>query len=386
MYRSPESGEWGSRMTDAWVAVSYGALDVHGWGDAPTGVDIMLLPVYPVDEPIGLVGQPAALWHRLINDPVNDSELSVREREIVREFEIVGMASRKLDHAARLRKLPRPWLSSPQHELVYSLLGNVARANGIDAVFIKGPMLRKQGLRTREHSGDVDIWVDPKQILRLAKLVQRWGWSEHQGLWTGIPTAHSITLQRGSWGCEIDLHRHFPGFAMEELPLFILMAQQTEPATFAGTAVKVPEKGVHALVQALHIARPTMAGWKSERSFSDAVASLVAGGTSAHQFAVEARALAALSEVAAHAWPELPCRVPYAAPKNWTWRERTTTAGKLRSAFSMVPCRYRALYVRRILWPAAEEVKMSDLRAGNAGQSGIRARFRRLIRSLKASN
>ena len=187
-------------MTEVWVAVSYGALDMRGWGEPSPDVEIMLLPVHPIDEPIGLRGEPAALWRRLIDGPVNDTDLSESERELVHEYEVVGLASREPNHPARITTLSRPWLSSPLHELVYSLVANVARENCIEAVFIKGPMLHQQGLRKREHSGDVDVWVDPTHIVRLSRSVQQWGWSEHQGLWTGIPTAHSITVQPRFWG------------------------------------------------------------------------------------------------------------------------------------------------------------------------------------------
>ena len=43
-------------------------------------------------------------------------------------------------------------------------VARVAASRGIRCVFTKGPALRLQGLRDREHSGDVDLWCDPARV------------------------------------------------------------------------------------------------------------------------------------------------------------------------------------------------------------------------------
>ena len=100
-------------MQNSWSATSYGALDVSTLPfGAAAGIEYLVLPAIP-GEPVGLTGEVAALWRRLVAGPVLEDELSADEVALVREFEEHGLASRDEGHSARTTAVPEPWLNSP---------------------------------------------------------------------------------------------------------------------------------------------------------------------------------------------------------------------------------------------------------------------------------
>ena len=154
---------------------------------------------------MGLAGVPAVLWRKLLDGPVPDAGLNDAEQALIREFAAVGIASDDPLHPARILELRVPWMSSPVHEMVYALVASVARDHGVDAISIKGPMLHRQGLRAREHSGDVDVWADPAHLEVLCGALEAWGWN---GRTTNGPVSPStirwpLNLARGAvrWTC-----------------------------------------------------------------------------------------------------------------------------------------------------------------------------------------
>ena len=136
----------------------YGALDLREAAFVDADADCAVTPVLP-GEPVILTTAAGELWRKLVARPVEDSDLGPDDRSLAREFADYGIASSNLAHPHRTTTLGRPWLSSPTHELVYALIATVAADADIPLVFIKGPMQHAQGIREREHSGDVDIWV-----------------------------------------------------------------------------------------------------------------------------------------------------------------------------------------------------------------------------------
>ena len=183
-----------------WTAVAVAALDVRGTGLAAIGVEIAVLPRSP-GEVVLLTGAGTDLWRRLvIEGPLLDDHLDADDVGIVRGMLVRGLASTDADDRARVRTLPVPTLSSPLHEAVYALVGHVAAGLGIRAVFVKGPALRLQGLREREHSGDVDVWCEPGRWDELADALTVWGWHREPTPWRGTAAHHTVTLLPDSWG------------------------------------------------------------------------------------------------------------------------------------------------------------------------------------------
>ncbi|HMR48022.1 MAG TPA: hypothetical protein PKE40_02260 [Arachnia sp.] len=264
-------------MTE-WVAVSYGALDVRGREDFEGSPEILVLPVFPAGNPVGLSGDVAEFWRCFVGAPVPDTELSEGERELVEEFVAFGIVSSDPGHPARIREVPEPWLHSPMHELVNSLVISVARDAGIDILMIKGPALAMQGLREKKHSGDVDVWVEPGKVDLLGERLVAWGWTLLPTVWNGTRVEHSSTLNCGSWGCQIDAHHFFPGVGVTEEEAFALLGDQREPVRFASVEGWVAGKRAHAVISALHTLRPTFREQPPQVVLARATATLLEAG------------------------------------------------------------------------------------------------------------
>ncbi|MGB4135797.1 MAG: nucleotidyltransferase family protein [Microbacterium sp.] len=364
-----------------WVATSFAVLDLRGWADNPSDAEIMLLPTHPA-EPIGLAGPYADLWRRLVAGPVGDDGLSAEERDVVREYADSGIASDDPTHPARVRHLDGPWLSSPFHELLYGLIASVARGNGIEIVFVKGPMLHRQGLREREHSGDIDVWVDVAQMTRLADLLEEWGWARLPEHWEGSPLHHSITLTPGAWGCEIDLHRTMPGFAMPDDGSFARVIAHSETAEFAAVGARVPTAAAHAVIAALHLMRPQQGRALSEGNMREAVQTLVAAGEDALAFSGEARASASLESVLEEAFPTTAVRVDYLPPLNWRWRAEPNRLKRYVIMFRSAPIGAWPRMAYRSLWPDDLTAMRIDRYYGGTARTPFQARMKRLKRGV----
>lgn len=261
-----------------WVAVAYGALDVHECDQFTDETELIVVPIKPT-EPLALPSIGAALWRKLVNGPVSDDALDEEERAVVREMADAGLASADLGHPARVRAVDKPWLSSPMHELVYALVASVARENEIPLIVIKGPVLHRQGLREREHSGDVDIWVAPDRVRQLAAALRAWGWSEVPDVWSHTEINHSISLEpRAGWGCEIDIHRRMPGIGLPDVDAFATVLRNSEANTFAGVEARAPVTSANAILAALHMLRPEIGARVRPSSRDEAVHLISVGG------------------------------------------------------------------------------------------------------------
>lgn len=141
-------------------------------------------------------------------------------------------------------------------ELAYLLVARVARDHGIRVLAIKGPMATEYGLRPPRSVADADILVEPDEFDRLHALMLARGWHPRVGREAPRFLAwHSRTLIHGSWPCDIDMHRHFPGFFAEAGEVFdALWAGRRVRGGRHGTAL-VPSRAGMAAIVALHAAR-----------------------------------------------------------------------------------------------------------------------------------
>lgn len=367
----------------AWVAISYGALDVRGLTGFSDGVEVLVTPIMPA-EPLALFGTGAALWQRLVSEgPVDDGALDEHERDIVREMAQVGLASTDPEHSARRRALSTPWLSSPLHELVYALVASVAREVGVDAVFIKGPMLHAQGLREREHSGDVDVWVDPAQLPRVLRAFEPWGWTQEPDIWGREPINHSLTLLPGSWGCEIDVHRRMPGLTLDDAEAFAALRAQAEEAVFAGVEVRVPKLAASAALSAVHMLRPEI-GRLPVADRTDQVSLLLSVvGTDAVDAAICLGAVTVLRTALEQQFPGRRDELPHGGtPRDWAWRRQSSKPRAYLVALGQVRWWRRPVMLLRLLWPSRAVARTSAHKAGEEGAATRMQRLRRGIRAL----
>lgn len=343
----------------SWVAVCFGALAVPEEQVAGAGYEYVVTPVIPA-EPRLLFGDGAALWRRLLSGPIDDADLSPGERHIVHEMDELGLASSDPTHPARIGSVSNPWLVSAHHELVYALLAHVAALHEIDIVFIKGPTLFAQGLRTRAHSGDVDCWVRMGDESRLALAMAPWGWVPAFSAFTGTRVLHSLTLRAGPWGCAIDVHSWFPGMTLEPQHAFDLALRSSEERSFASRSVKTPAIGLHAVMAALHEMRPIEGRPASDAQLSEASRTLGIAGGPAADAVRRVGAQHALKDALPSAFPDEEFDLKSAAiPADWAWRLQSTQLGVYKEALKLIPWQERPRVLFRIIWPSKDTLRLS---------------------------
>lgn len=365
-----------------WKAKCFGVLDVsHLSGIFEQDPELLVVPCIP-GHPLGLSGEVASLWRQLAKRPVPEASLSIEQRTLVREFADYGMATRTSALDGTSTRVQKPWLSSPMHELVYSLIGKVAEELSTNVIFIKGPVLAAQGLRSREHSGDVDVWADPRFITRLSRTLSEWGWNVQPEIWDGTIVNHSVTLEPTLWGCEIDIHRRFPGSTLPDEDEFLAVYGSAVATTFAGTQVWVPDIPTHRVIQALHLTRPDYGISTPQGRIQQAAQILSDGGSATVRAVSSLGASTVLSPALELAFPGTKFQMERSAPLNWTWQG---TRSRLRGYFialRMVPASHRPIVIWRMLWPTKEVVELSSRLAGDPPSRLIVARWRRFRRGL----
>lgn len=371
----------GTSMTE-WVASVFGALDLS---DSEIGdVDLLLLPTVP-SEPIGISDHVASLWRRIAKEPVSDSDLDPAERELVREFAEVGIAEVAPESEFVPIAIDKPWFASPLHEMVSAMVASVACEIGIDAIFIKGPSLAEQGLRGAKHSGDVDVWVNPSEILKLQEALEEWGWKPFKDVWYGTQVHHSLTLKPQTWGCEIDLHRRFPGVGRNDQEAFTLVRSNTVDLCFASVKTRVPNREFHSVLSALHIVRPRAGVHESKTRQDSAAEVLRRGGFGAVYASRQLCADGALAAPLALAYGSRIIQNVSPLPSNWLWRTEKTRLRGYAALLKTATWRDRVILLRRLLWPPEEVLLEYSRPTSRTLLSRVSARVRRLRRVLSAA-
>lgn len=360
-----------------WVAVGHGALDIRGRPESAGSFAYMVTPVVP-SPPLMLHGQGAALWERLVERPVSASGLTAEDTEIVHEMAAMGLASDDVDHPARIISISHPWLTSPTHELVYALLARIAQQEGIPLVFIKGPTLQAQGLRSRLHSGDVDCWVPLGTEIRLARAMQAWGWQPALSAFTGTRVLHSLTLRSGAWGCAIDVHSWVPGMSAEPLNAFESVHSSAEVRVFASIPCLTPRRDLHAVISAVNHVRPWRGRRPGPEQIAESAAVLRTAGEATIPGAQKLGANFALADALRQAFPSHAFDFADAAiPPDWAWRLERSTLRVYVAALRVVPPKDRIRVLFRVLWPTAESLEAGPLGDRFPGLGAVNLRIRR---------
>jgi glycosyltransferase involved in cell wall biosynthesis len=277
--------------------------------------------------------------------------------------------------------------------LAHALVDRVARDSDVRVLFIKGPAAVEQGLRGRRTSVDVDALVDPARRRVLGEALAAHGWVDDNPRRTPtILPRHSLTLQRPTWACELDLHDHFPGFFADHQDVFERLWERRTRVEIAGREVAAPDLLGHALVLALHCLRDPHDAAK-QADLDELVEDLRArlDADALREVAELARDLGAsdtaepfLSRVGAPAVG----RGATSAQDLRTWRLRTEPARTTTISWVAELGRQPLRHWPRYLWYAAflseEELRLAepDLAAGSRAVWGARAR--RLRRGLSA--
>lgn len=362
-----------------WIALANGALDIRDHELGTAGGEIIATPAVP-GLPRFLHGVGARLWRRMVDAPLEDEILSGEEREILEEMASLGLASTDSAHIARVVRLPKPWLESPLHELVYALIARVAVQLDVECLFVKGPTLFAQGLRTRSHSGDVDCWVRPGAERDLAEAMKAWGWVPAYSAFTGTPVLHSLTLRAGSWGCAIDVHSWFPGMVVPPAVAFDYVRDRSSPRGFAGVEVLTPDRRMHAVISALHESRPLSGSLPSAAQLDHATRTLdLFGAEDILPIVQELHAGYALRTPIERAFPG--SQVDLGAqevPPDWRWRLSRGKVQTYVNALRALPISAWPRTLYRLAWPASRDIGDHDGSASVWSISFVRFRVRRL--------
>lgn len=363
----------------SWTAVAFGALDLRGTELEEQGFELVVVPVHPA-SPVFLMGAGAEVWRTLASDGASGLDSDPEVEGILTTLEEMGVASRDPRHPARIQELGRPWLTSPLHELVYALIARVAAQHSIDVFFIKGPTLHAQGLRDREHSGDVDCWVRPGDDLRLAQAMREWGWTPLLSPFTGTGVTHSLTLAAGEWGCAIDAHTRYPGIDVDRSEAFDAVLAESEPRVFAGTVCATPRRAVHGIIAALHSVRPFIGTPAGEPHFQEAASVLVTAGPETVEMAERLNAVYALEAPLQRAFPDLDLAYPDARPPaDWAWRLTGSAPHRHLRALRTVPLRQRPAVLGRLIWPSSEVLRTAGEEPGASWATRSLSRVRRVL-------
>lgn len=307
-------------------------------------------PVIP-GVPMFLMADGAELWAHLVDGPLDDACLDERSQELLRQMEAAGIASSVVGSPNRVESLSTPSTSSVFHELVYALVDSIAHEEGIPLVFIKGPALFRQGLRNREHSGDVDCWVPLGEERRLARAMAKWGWSPAYSAFTGTAVLHSLTLRAGDWGCAIDVHSWFPGITLDPLSAFELVSSTRTQTEYGGRNVSIPSRPVHAMISALHLTRPLSGYLASSAQIAAAADVLKCAGEEMPEIVKTFRSGFALSDAMRIAFEADPTNWErFPVPPDWQWRLERSSLGVYREALRLIPARRRGVVLVQLVW------------------------------------
>jgi hypothetical protein len=371
-----------SPASAGWVAIAAGALDVTGSDTFGEDAEILVLPADP-GEPFCLSGRGARMWRRLVvRGPI--TAFSDEEREMLEAMTDLGIASRDPAHTARLRRVDRPRLSSPLHELAYALTARTAGAHGIPCVFIKGPALHHQGLRRREHSGDVDVWCPPDRWDDLADALSAWGWSREPDPWRGTAVHHTATMIPGGWGCEIDVHRRIPGLTLADADAFDAVLRGSETVVYAGVEVRIPRVEVHAVLAAVHAVRPEIGGGPRSAAASTIAAAMLGTVEGSAERACELGAVPVLEQELTGLLPaETIALHRHGIPHDWAWRAEPNRIRAYWNALREESLATRIRVLWRFVWPPDDIALASARHAGDTGVSPAAARWRRFVRGVR---
>ncbi|MGP5699918.1 hypothetical protein ACTXPA_13445 [Glutamicibacter arilaitensis] len=366
-----------------WIAVSNGAINLGGVSSGVNDENLLAInSIFGTDEPIGLNGIHGKLWEKLVKGPVADSELTEDERRLVTEFMAFGIASDDDAHESRITVVDSPWLQSPLHELVYALVACVARETGIEIVFIKGPILQKQGIRSRHHSGDVDVWVDPDRIAELTEYLTDLGWSEAPDIWAGTEGNHSITMHAHPWACDVDLHRYMPGCGVSPRTAFSVVRENSEEELFASVSCFVPSKPMSRVIYALHELRPEFERKGTLAQIRQCAQVLSDGGDRTLEIVADLKATNALKPALDIGFPESSIDYEPGLPLNWLWLSQSNRITGYLLAIRMLPWRQRIIILSRLVWPSKAIVDSTNSHANVLVDSNFMGRLLRIKRGI----
>lgn len=276
-------------------------------------------------------------------------------------------------------------------ELATAWVGALARRRGIRTLIIKGETLSHHGLRPKRDSADIDVLVEPSTFDDFCEALIEAGWTPRQTAFISkLTTVHSVSFIRDGWPCDIDAHRHFPGFLAPPEEVFESLWRRREPMAFAHQDSSVPSRPGALLVMALHSLRTTAAHHSRQSTeLKQALAARLSEAETAELglIAVETGCVLTAEPVLLALGVDVPrAHAEQQEPAVRAWRERSYVGAHNAYfwivAFRSARWRDRPQILRRAAWPVADD--MSILRPELVGRRWLffLARVSRLRRGF----
>jgi len=150
--------------------------------------------------------------------------------------------------------------------LAQALLAFLGRKNGIRVLAIKGETASLEGLRPPKASSDADVLVDPAEFDALLGVLAEQGWHPRLvPLEPNVVSPHSVALVNADWPCDIDVHRHYPGFLESSAKVFEELWAHRTVLRIADSEVESVGRAGGLLILALHDLRAPHAAGSAER-------------------------------------------------------------------------------------------------------------------------
>lgn len=352
-----------------WQSIGFGVVETSGDAKYGNGAEdsLVVLPVLPA-PPLMLNEAASKLWLKGVDSPVSEENMNADESQMISEFVDVGIACQgQAEYALRVSK---PVMTSIEHELVYALIARMCVQHSIEYVFVKGPIQYEYGLRDRKHSADVDVWIDPNRIQEFLTVMEPWGWSADSERWLHSQFNHSVTLNASTWGCQIDVHRYFPGSTMPPTDAFVAVIGWRDTVHYAGAEALVLSKPAAAVFFALHGLRPESRHRKKTMARSDAAVALELGGPETVRFSKEFACTDVLFDALVEAFPDESIDRTNRLPEDWKWRSESNW---VRAYFMIL----KSLKPRE-WFGFLKDVVRAPAPAGSSGVSGVSG-FKRII-------
>lgn len=249
-------------------------------------------------------------------------------------------------------------------DLAHALVKSASDAVGVRALFIKGPIANFHGVRRHRIPSDVDVLVHPDDLGALKAEMIRRGWVQRPESFAHRSfVTHSITLLHDEWPCDVDIHRSFPGFLLDEAAAFEVLWRRREQIELASTPVSGSDLTSSVIIAALHALR-AMYLTRHADEFSQALAAVRAQPDVS---ALISDILSLAEEIGATApltpfLEELGVAVPAPEsddPKLLEWQRNTRQLNRAASwlvAILEVRTRDRARYIWRAIFPSVEDL------------------------------
>lgn len=130
----------------------------------------------------------------------------------------------------------------------------MAQRVGADVLHIKGPAIAPELAGPGRTGSDADVLVRPRDVGRLQAALSRGGWKLQSTFEWGSPFGHAATYHHPVWGY-LDLHRNFPGIALDPAEAFEVLWQERASRSIAAHDCWVPSITAQSVILVLNAAR-----------------------------------------------------------------------------------------------------------------------------------